>query len=65
MCTGSKSWKFGKRAGAFVKIFIRSLKIPEGEKFGLVNQLRRAGVSIPSNIAEGACRESAKDFSRF
>ncbi|MDT0675942.1 four helix bundle protein [Autumnicola musiva] len=38
---------------------------PEGKKFGLVKQLRRASISIPSNIAEGASREWAKNFSRF
>ena len=38
---------------------------PETEKFGLTNQLRRASVSVPSNIAEGASRKSNKDFSRF
>lgn len=40
-------------------------KFPESEKFGLTNQLRRASVSIPSNIAEGSSRQSNKDFSRF
>ncbi len=40
-------------------------KFPANEKFGLTNQLRRASVSIPSNIAEGCSRKSNKDFSRF
>ncbi|HUH37434.1 MAG TPA: four helix bundle protein [Spongiibacteraceae bacterium] len=38
---------------------------PETEKFGLVTQMRRAAVSLPSNIAEGAGRGTDKEFSRF
>ncbi len=38
---------------------------PETEKFGIINQLRRASISVPSNIAEGCSRKSNKDFSRF
>lgn len=38
---------------------------PDSEKFGLTNQLRRASVSVPSNIAEGCSRKSNRDFSRF
>ncbi len=38
---------------------------PTEEKFGLTNQIRRACVSIPSNIAEGAGRNSNKEFVQF
>ena len=40
-------------------------KFPAEERFGLADQLRRAVISIPSNIAEGRGRGSAKDFSNF
>ena len=38
---------------------------PQDEQFGLSNQLRRAIVSVPSNIAEGSCRETPQEFIRF
>lgn len=38
---------------------------PTDEKFGLVSQLRRASVSIPSNIAEGSKRSTRKDYRSF
>jgi len=38
---------------------------PSTEMYGLTNQLRRAGVSIPSNIAEGHSRQSTLEYKRF
>lgn len=40
-------------------------KFPKEEKYSLSSQISRAAVSIPSNIAEGSSRKSAKEFSRF
>lgn len=47
------------------EIYSITAQFPDEEKFGLVSQMRRAAVSIPSNIAEGAARNSRKEFINF
>jgi len=46
-------------------IYACSAHFPDSERFGLTSQIRRAAVSIPSNIAEGAARRSTPEFQRF
>ena len=46
-------------------IYKLTASFPIEEKFGLVSQMTRAAVSIPSNIAEGTGRNSDKDFAHF
>lgn len=47
------------------KIYELTDRFPKSELYGLVSQLRRAAISIPSNIAEGSTRKSLKDQARF
>jgi len=54
-----------KSVDLVVEIYNLTSSFPEAEKFGLISQIRRAAVSIPSNIAEGAARETKKEFNKF
>ena len=48
-----------------VMVYEATKTFPISEQYGLTNQIRRAAVSIPSNIAEGAARNSSKEFIQF
>jgi len=48
-----------------VSIYKLTENFPKDERFGLTSQIRRAAVSIPANIAEGAARRSPKEFIQF
>ena len=58
-----KVWQ--KSIKLVVKIYKLTSLLPDEEKFGLISQMRRCSVSIPSNIAEGYARKNKKDNARF
>ena len=46
-------------------IYVLAEQLPKDEQFGLISQLRRCSISIPSNIAEGQQRNNAKEYRQF
>lgn len=63
---GFEKLEVWQRAIAFAdEVYSVTRHFPADERFGLTNQMRRAAVSISSNLAEGSGRISKKDFARF
>lgn len=54
-----------KAMDVVVEVYRVSAKFPASEQFALTNQVRRAAVSIPSNVAEGQGRGTDKEFGHF
>ena len=46
-------------------VYQYTASFPDGERFGLINQIRRSAISVPSNIAEGGGRNSKNEFRNF
>ena len=66
MLSNFKDLDIWKRAILLVKtIYKITKKLPKDEQYGLISQIRRASVSVPSNIAEGFKRRSDKEFAQF
>jgi four helix bundle protein len=61
--TDLRVWQLGMDLA--VAVYGATRPFPTDERFGLTSQLRRASVSVPSNIAEGNARNSTADYLRF
>ena len=61
-----KDLEVWKKSMDLVEDFYKLMKqLPKSEKYGLISQIKRSSISIPSNIAEGAGRASTKEFIRY
>ena len=58
-----KVWQVGM--DLVIKVYKITESFPKSEMYGLISQLRRCSVSIPSNIAEGSSRNNPKEFTQF
>ena len=56
-------WKMSREL--VKEIYLITKSFPDDERFGLISQMRRCSISIPSNIAEGSGRSTDKDFAHF
>mgnify|MGYP003578988023 CR=1 FL=1 len=58
-----EAWK--QSMDLVVEVYKTTKEFPHQEIYGIANQVRRAAVSVPSNIAEGAARQTKKEFANF
>jgi four helix bundle protein len=58
-----EAWK--QSMDLVIEIYRTTENFPSQEIYGLTNQIRRAAISIPSNIAEGAARQTKKEFTNY
>lgn len=56
-------WQCSRRLAVYVYSFTKAF--PEDERFGLISQMRRAAISISSNLAEGSAKHTGKEKARF
>ncbi len=56
---------WSKSVDLVVEIYRATERFPREERYGLTSQIRRAALSVPANIAEGAGRYSQKEFAHF
>ena len=56
---------WSKSMDLVTEIYQLTNTFPSNERFGLISQMQRSAVSIPTNIAEGSAKSSNKDFARF
>lgn len=61
-----RKYEVWKKAHYFaIDVYKESKSFPKSEQFGITSQLRRAALSIPTNIVEGCSRSSEKEFAHF
>ncbi len=66
MITSYKDLDVWKKAIELVEeIYVATRKFPKEELYGIINQMRRSAISIPSNIAEGKTRQHVNEYVQF